>query len=95
MAAVSLWAVALLVLLPGLILQSDGARLSVPLAAQGVVLAHTGVALIRVLTATTVRLTALGFWVFAYVSLASLASATDHLLGLLPNRSGTAQPPWP
>ncbi|MEW2515863.1 hypothetical protein [Streptomyces sp. NPDC046870] len=80
MAAVSLWAVALLVLLPGLILQSDGAHPSVPLAAQGVVLGHTGVALVRVLTATTVRLTALGFWVFAYVwlGLAPLAQlATD------------------
>ncbi|MFJ8085449.1 hypothetical protein ACIQ6Y_33335 [Streptomyces sp. NPDC096205] len=80
MAAVSLWAVVLLVLLPGLILQSDGAHLSVALAVQGVVLVHTGVALVRVLTATTVQLVALGFWVFAYIwlGLAPLAQlATD------------------
>ncbi|MFJ4621876.1 hypothetical protein [Streptomyces sp. NPDC088812] len=80
-AAVSLWAVVLTVLLPGLILQSDGVRLSVALALQGVVVAHTGGALARVLTAPTVRLVAFGFWVFAYIwlglaPLAMLASDT-------------------
>ncbi|POX60443.1 hypothetical protein C3492_27295 [Streptomyces sp. Ru62] len=93
MAAVSLWAVALLVLLPGLILQSDGAHLSVPLAVQGVVLGHSGVALIRVLTGTTVRLTALGFWVFAYIwlGLAPLAQlATDTYPWAYRTGQGTA-----
>ncbi|MES9525534.1 hypothetical protein [Streptomyces capoamus] len=78
-AAVAVWAVALLVLLPGLVLQS-GAQPSPALAAQGVVVAHTAVALVRVLTATTVRLVALGFWLFAYIwlGLAPLAQlATD------------------
>lgn len=77
-AAVSLWAVVLTVLLPGLILQSDGVRLSAALALQGVVVAHSGGALARVLTAPTVRLVAFGFWVFAYIwlGLAPLAMLT-------------------
>ncbi|MFF8970190.1 hypothetical protein [Streptomyces sp. NPDC014995] len=66
-AAVFLWTVALTVLLPGLILQPDGVRMSAALALQGVVVAHTGGALARVLTAPTVRLVAFGFWVFAYI----------------------------
>ncbi|WP_369032230.1 MULTISPECIES: hypothetical protein [Streptomyces] len=66
-AAVSLWAVVLTVLLPGLILQSDGVHLSAALALQGVVVAHTGGALARVLTAGTVRFIAFGFWVFVYI----------------------------
>ncbi|WP_229895993.1 hypothetical protein [Streptomyces cinerochromogenes] len=83
--AVSLWALALLVLLPGLLLPSGGTRLSVALAAQAVVVAHTAVALIRVLTATTVRLVALGFWVFAYI-----------WLGLAPLAQLAADAyPWP
>ncbi|MEV5177378.1 hypothetical protein AB0L10_41505, partial [Streptomyces flaveolus] len=93
MAAVSLWTVALLVLLPGLILQSGGAHLSVALAVQTVVLGHTGVALIRVLTATTVRLVALGFWVFAYIwlGLAPLAQlATDTYPWAYRTGQGTA-----
>jgi hypothetical protein len=79
-AAVSLWAVVLTVLLPGLILQSDGVRMSAALAVQGVVVVHTGGALARVLTAGAVRLIAFGFWVFAYIwlGLAPLAMlATD------------------
>ncbi len=79
-AAVALWTVALVVLLPGLILQSYGAHLPAALGLQAVVVTHTGVTLTRVLTATTVRLVALGFWVFAYIwlGLAPLAMlATD------------------
>ncbi len=78
--AVSLWAVALIVLLPVLVLQSGGGHVSAALALQGVVVVHTGVALTRVLTGTRVRLVALGFWVFAYIwfGLAPLAMlATD------------------
>ncbi|MFH8798588.1 hypothetical protein ACH4F6_03140 [Streptomyces sp. NPDC017936] len=67
MAAVTLWAVALTVLLPGLILQSDDVRMSVALALQGVVVVHSGGALARVLTAPAVRVVAFGFWVFAYI----------------------------
>ncbi|MCX4766869.1 hypothetical protein OG562_39070 [Streptomyces sp. NBC_01275] len=66
-AAVFVWAVVLTVLLPGLILQSHGVQLSAALALQTVVVAHTGGALARVLTAPTVRFVALGFWVFAYI----------------------------
>lgn len=66
-AGVFLWAVVLTVLLPGLILQSGGVHLSAPLALQGVVVAHAGGALARVLTATALRFVALGFWVFAYI----------------------------
>ncbi|MEV2212040.1 hypothetical protein AB0H86_11370 [Streptomyces sp. NPDC050997] len=79
-AAVSIWAVVLTVLLPGLILQSHGVHVSAALALQGVVMAHTGGALARVLSATTVRFVAFGFWVFAYIwlGLAPLAMlATD------------------
>jgi hypothetical protein len=79
-AAVFLWAVVLTVLLPGLILQSRAVHVSAALALQCVVVAHTGGALARVLTATTVRFVAFGFWVFAYIwlGLAPLAMlATD------------------
>ncbi|WP_240512764.1 hypothetical protein [Streptomyces griseoruber] len=74
-AAVSLWAVVLTVLLPGLILQSHGAHPSAALVLQCVVVAHSGGALARVLTASRVRFVALGFWVFAYIwlGLAGLA----------------------
>ncbi|WP_460071727.1 hypothetical protein [Streptomyces sp. YKOK-I1] len=74
-AAVSLWAVALTVLLPGLILQSHGAHPSAALVLQGVVVVHSGGALARVLTASRVQFVALGFWVFAYIwlGLAGLA----------------------
>lgn len=64
---VFLWAVTLTVLLPGLILQSRGVHMSAALALQGVVVAHAGGALSRVLTARTLRFVALGFWVFAYI----------------------------
>ncbi|MGW1032656.1 hypothetical protein ACWD4Z_10720 [Streptomyces antibioticus] len=79
-AAVFVWAVVLTVVLPGLILQSHGVRISPALALQGVVVAHSGGALARVLTASTVRFVGFGFWVFAYVwlGLAPLAMlATD------------------
>lgn len=79
-AAVFVWAAVLTVVLPGLILQSRGVQGSAALALQGVVVAHTGGALARVLTAATVRFVAFGFWVFAYVwlGLAPLAMlATD------------------
>ncbi|WP_416982162.1 hypothetical protein [Streptomyces sp. T028] len=74
-AAVSLWAVALTVLLPGLILQSHGAHPSAAFALQCVVVVHSGGALARVLTASRVRFVALGFWVFVYIwlGLAGLA----------------------
>ncbi|MFJ8105970.1 hypothetical protein [Streptomyces sp. NPDC096132] len=74
-AAVSLWAVVLTVLLPGLILQSHGVHVSAALALQGVVVAHAGGALARVLTSSRVRFVALGFWVFAYVWLGLAALA--------------------
>ncbi|GGW44125.1 hypothetical protein GCM10010503_21070 [Streptomyces lucensis JCM 4490] len=84
-AAVCLWAVALVAVLPGLVLVSCDARLTAVLAAQGVVVAHTGAALTRVLTATKVRLVALGFWAFAYI-----------WLGLAPlAQLGTDTYPWP
>ncbi|MEV0639321.1 hypothetical protein AB0I77_31185 [Streptomyces sp. NPDC050619] len=79
-AAVCGWAIVLVALLPGLILQTPGLHVGAALAAQCVVVAHTGGALTRVLTATSVRLVALGFWLFAYVwlGLAPLAMiATD------------------
>ncbi|MGW7643578.1 hypothetical protein [Streptomyces bobili] len=66
-AAVSLWTVTLIVLLPGLVLQSDGMRMSSALLLQAVVVVHAGGALARVLTAPTVRLVGFGFWVFAYI----------------------------
>lgn len=84
-AAVSVWAVVLTVLLPGLILQSHGVHVSAALALQGVVVAHTGGALARVLSATTVRFVAFGFWVFAYI-----------WLGLAPlTMLATDTYPWP
>ncbi|WP_432154433.1 hypothetical protein [Streptomyces tricolor] len=92
-AAVSLWAVALLALLPALILQPGVTHPSPALAVQAVVLTHTGVALIRVLTATTVRLVALGFWLFAYIwlGLAPLAQlATDTYPWAYRTGQGTA-----
>ncbi|MFI8965429.1 hypothetical protein ACIGO8_25325 [Streptomyces sp. NPDC053493] len=78
--AVCCWAVVLVALLPGLVLQAPGVRPGAALAVQCVVVAHTGGALTRVLTATSVRLVALGFWLFTYVwlGLAPLAMiATD------------------
>ncbi|WP_455354772.1 hypothetical protein [Streptomyces sp. SYSU K217416] len=81
MAAVSGWAVVLIVLLPGLLLQELDVRFGAALAVQCVVVAHTGGALVRVLTSTTVRLVAFGFWLFTYVwlGLAPLAMlATDE-----------------
>lgn len=66
-AGVSSWAVVLIALLPALLLQAVDVRFSAALVVQCVVVAHTGGALARVLTATTVRLAALGFWLFAYV----------------------------
>jgi hypothetical protein len=80
LAAVCGWAVVLIGLLPGLILQTPDRHLGAALAVQCVVVAHTGGALTRVLTAASVRLVALGFWLFTYVwlGLAPLAMlATD------------------
>lgn len=84
MAAVCGWAVVLIALLPGLILQTPDTRFGVALAVQCVVVAHTGGALTRALTDTSVRLVALGFWLFAYVwlglaPLAMLATGTYPL----------------
>ncbi|MGW5197859.1 hypothetical protein [Streptomyces spiralis] len=80
MAAAGVWALVFLVLLPGLILLSPGVHFGVALVVQCAVVAHAGGALTRVLTDTSVRLVALGFWLFAYVwlGLAPLAMlATD------------------
>ncbi|WP_234439743.1 hypothetical protein [Streptomyces bicolor] len=74
------WGVVLIGLLPGLVLQNLDVHFGAALALQCVVVAHTGGALARVLTSTSVRLVALGFWLFAYVwlGLAPLAMlATD------------------
>jgi hypothetical protein len=79
-AAVGVWAAVLVGLLPGLVLQSCDERIGAALVVQCVVVAHTGGALTRVLTDTSVRLVALGFWLFSYVwlGLAPLAMlATD------------------
>lgn len=67
LAAVCCWAVVLIALLPGMILLSAHPRFGAALAVQCAVLAHSGAALARVLTATSVRLMALGFWLFTYV----------------------------
>ncbi|MGW0082691.1 hypothetical protein [Streptomyces sp. NPDC003393] len=67
-------------MLPGLVLQNISVRFGAALAVQCVVVAHSGGALTRVLTGTSVRLAALGFWLFTYVwlGLAPLAMlATD------------------
>lgn len=80
MAAVCVWALVLVVLLPGLILQSIDTRFGAALAVQCAVVAHSGGGLTKVLTDTSVRLVAFGFWLFAYVwlGLAPLAMlATD------------------
>ncbi|GHH19531.1 hypothetical protein GCM10018780_64860 [Streptomyces lanatus] len=80
MAAVCCWALFFVVFLPALILQSIDTRFGVALAVQCVVVVHTGVGLARVLTDTSVRLIAFGFWLFSYVwlGLAPLAMlATD------------------
>ncbi|GEC04889.1 hypothetical protein SSP24_25440 [Streptomyces spinoverrucosus] len=74
------WFLLLVAMLPTLILYTPEARFGATLAMQCVVVAHAGTALTRVLTDTSVRLVALGFWVFAYVwlGLAPLAMlATD------------------
>ncbi|MFE1174056.1 hypothetical protein [Streptomyces sp. NPDC058773] len=79
-AALSCWALLLVVLLPVLILQSLDARFGAALAVQCVVVIHTGGALARVLTDVRARLIAFGFWLFSYVwlGLAPLAMlATD------------------
>ncbi|MFE6622086.1 hypothetical protein [Streptomyces sp. NPDC057740] len=80
MAAVCCWSLLLIAFLPALILQDADARFGAALAAQCVVVAHSGGALTRVLTDTSVRLVAFGFWLFVYVwlGLAPLAMlATD------------------
>jgi hypothetical protein len=80
MAAVCCWAIVLVGLLPGLVLLTPDTRFGAAFAAQCVVVAHTGGALARVLTATSVRLVALGFWLFTYVwlGLAPLAMLATH-----------------
>jgi hypothetical protein len=80
MAAVCAWAAVLVGLLPGLVLQSCDETIGAALVVQCVVVAHTGGALTWVLTGTSVRLVAFGFWLFSYVwlGLAPLAMlATD------------------
>ncbi|MFF8841184.1 hypothetical protein ACF08N_00395 [Streptomyces sp. NPDC015127] len=79
-AALCGWVIVLVVLLPSLILQTPDLHFGPALALQCVVVAHSGGALTKVLTAESVRLVALGFWLFAYVwlGLAPLAMlATD------------------
>lgn len=65
--ALCVWAVVLIALLPGLVLRPHSGHVPTALFLQGVVVAHTGGALARVLTAPRVRLVGLGFWMFAYV----------------------------
>ncbi len=80
MAAVCVWALVLVVLLPGLVLESTDTRFGAALAVQCAVVVHAGGGLARVLTDTSVRLVAFGFWLFSYVwlGLAPLAMlATD------------------
>ncbi|KRV46676.1 hypothetical protein AQ490_12465 [Wenjunlia vitaminophila] len=76
--AVACWGTVLVVLLPALVLHALDARFGAALALQCVVVAHSGAALARVLTDTTVRLVAFGFWLFSYVwlGLAPLAMLT-------------------
>lgn len=79
-AAVCAWAALLIGLLPGLVLQTTEGHVGAALFVQCVVVAHTGAALTWVLTGTSVRLVAFGFWLFSYVwlGLAPLAMlATD------------------
>ncbi|MFJ8537543.1 hypothetical protein [Streptomyces sp. NPDC093591] len=77
-AAVCAWAAVLIGLLPGLVLQTSDGYVGAALVVQCVVVAHTGGALTWVLTDTSVRLVAFGFWLFAYVwlGLAPLAMLT-------------------
>ncbi|MGF0170848.1 hypothetical protein ACQF36_10055 [Streptomyces sp. Marseille-Q5077] len=80
MAAVCCWTFFFVAFLPALILQAIDTRFGTALAVQCVVAVHTGVGLARVLTDTSVRLVAFGFWLFSYVwlGLAPLAMlATD------------------
>ncbi|MFI9251604.1 hypothetical protein [Streptomyces sp. NPDC053069] len=65
--AVCAWAVVLVVLLPVLFLRPQGGPVPMALVLQGVVVAHTGGALTRVLTAPRIRLVGLGFWMFSYI----------------------------
>ncbi|MGW1170083.1 hypothetical protein [Streptomyces sp. NPDC002550] len=65
--ALCIWAVVLVVLLPGLVLRPHSGQVPTALFLQGVVVAHTGGALARVLTAPRVRLAGLGFWMFSYI----------------------------
>lgn len=74
------WALLFVAFLPTLILQDIDTRFGAALAVQCVAVTHAGVGLARVLTDTSVRLVAFGFWLFAYVwlGLAPLAMlATD------------------
>ncbi|QOV41523.1 hypothetical protein IM697_40735 [Streptomyces ferrugineus] len=80
MAAVFAWAAVLIGLLPGLVLQTCEGHVGAALVVQCAVVVHTGSALAWVLTGTSVRLVAFGFWLFSYVwlGLAPLAMlATD------------------
>ncbi|WP_037887009.1 hypothetical protein [Streptomyces viridochromogenes] len=80
MAAVCCWSFFFVAFLPALILQAIDTRFGAALAVQCVVVAHAGGGLARVLTDTSVRLVAFGFWLFSYVwlGLAPLAMlATD------------------
>ncbi|MFJ5027521.1 hypothetical protein ACIQB5_05380 [Streptomyces sp. NPDC088560] len=76
---VCVWAVVLIVVLPVLVLRPHHGPVPAALLLQGVVVAHTGGALTRVLTAPTVRLVAFGFWMFSYIwfGLAPLAQLTS------------------
>ncbi|MQY32387.1 hypothetical protein SRB17_03350 [Streptomyces sp. RB17] len=65
--AVCVLAVVLIVLLPVLVLRPHNGPLPLALVLQGVVVAHAGGALTRVLTAPRIRLVGLGFWMFSYI----------------------------
>ncbi len=77
--AVCVWALVLIVLLPVLVLPPHDGHPPTALFLQAVVVAHTGGALTRVLTAPRMRLVALGFWMFSYIwlGLAPLAMLTS------------------
>ncbi|WP_229853908.1 hypothetical protein [Streptomyces filipinensis] len=77
--AVCVWAVVLTVVLPVLVLRPHQGPVPMALVLQAAVVAHTGAALTRVLTAPQVRLVGLGFWMFSYIwfGLAPLSMLTS------------------
>ncbi|MDI5964416.1 hypothetical protein [Streptantibioticus silvisoli] len=62
-----IWVLLLGLVGPALVLSSLTPRFQPALAVQAVVIAHTAIGLARVLTDRTVRVVALGFWLFSYI----------------------------